>query len=118
MLTAFAVVLVVTNQSLGVTQSKVYHDQARYALDTLAEQSERLYSQGNGARTTLLLRFPDTLNRTEVSGQDISFYLQVRNGEQQELYRRINVNVSGTLPSIPGRHQITLESTQTGVVFS
>lgn len=118
LLAGFAVVLLVSNQSLSAAKSKLHHDQARLALDVLVENAERVYGQGVGAKQTILITLPETVNSTVLSGNDITINVLVRAGNIQEVYHRFPMNVSGSLPQTAGRHSITITSTVNGVVFS
>jgi len=118
LLAGFAAVMILSNQSLSTARSKIYHDQAHVAVDILSEYASRVYLEGQGAKQTVQVRFPETLASAALDEDAIILSLHVRGGNIQPVYAHLPMSISGNLPQNPGRHTIVIERVEAGVVFS
>ncbi len=101
-----------SSESLFSYRSGFREDQAQDALIQLKNAAELLYQQGSGAKTQVYITLPEGINTTNVSGRTlrVDFY----NGNT--IYRVLDFNVSGDLPTHSGGHWVDVQALS-GIVY-
>ncbi|MBW2965951.1 hypothetical protein KY342_02490 [Candidatus Woesearchaeota archaeon] len=110
-------VLVVNNKIMTGTSGRIESTKARTAVDTLSDSAELVYQQGVGSRTRVFVALPDEIQSFNASGQTLNMQLYA-GGSLKDVYRSLDFNVSGTLPSEEGNYWIYVEAKQGYVDFS
>ena len=75
----------------------------------ITDASESVYYLGKPSQTTLKFNFPEGIQSTSVSGKEIVFKIKIQGGVT-EVVQVSPVNISGTLPTSPGIHVITVKA--------
>ena len=90
---------------------------AQDTVDKLAEAAESIYLQGYPARITLSVYIPEGVTGYHVENRTILFKVRTFSGETH-VYSTPNTNVTGSLPTTAGRHQIVIRNEKTYVKIS
>lgn len=88
--------------------------QIQDALETLKQNAELVYQQGNGAKTEVYITFPEGIQSTNVSARTLKVVFFGNN----TIYRDFDFNISGNLSSSAGGHWVNIESVRGQVTFS
>ena len=115
-LTVLLTILVVNNKVMTGTGGRIESTKARNAVDSLSDAAELVYQQGVGARTRVFLTLPDEITGFTASGQTLAMQLHA-GGELNNVYRNLDFNVSGTLPTTEGIHWLYVEAREGYVRF-
>lgn len=112
-----AVLLIIfqfSSDSLLSYSSAFAEGQVQDALETLKQDAELVYQQGNGAKTQVYITLPEGIQYTNVTERTlkITFY----NGNS--LYRNFDFNITGNLSSHSGGQWIDVEAVSGQVSFS
>ncbi|VVB65731.1 Uncharacterised protein [Candidatus Gugararchaeum adminiculabundum] len=85
--------------------------QARVAVDALANAVDTVYSQGPGAKTKIVIYVPDGVQTdgTGIYGRELRYNLTIAEGAYADIYALARGNVTGTLPTVTGRHFVNVE---------
>lgn len=84
-------------------------NQALQIARKIVDSSETVYYLGKPSQTTLKLNFPDRIKSTNLSSGEVIFKIATKNGIA-EIVQVSSVNISGTLPTAPGIHIITIKA--------
>ena len=106
-------ILLVFNTDLSATFSSKYsRDKIKNALEDIANTAELSYNQGIGAKNKVYISLPNIIINSTVSGQTLTFnvYSNVNEEGYVPIYKNLNFNVTGSLPSTAGNHWVILES--------
>jgi hypothetical protein len=90
----------------------------RAGLDAIALGASSVYAQGNGSVRHVNLELSDSTFHSTVNGKTLRFVLYGRDQKNITFERSTIVNVSGILPRVGGKYQITLTSQGDNVVIS
>jgi len=90
--------------------------QARVAVDAIADSADRVYAQGPGATTTVEIYLPAGVNTAGFSGREVNIKLNLPTGGTTDVYALARGNLSGVMPTLPGRHVLVLTMNSTGEV--
>ena len=90
--------------------------QARVAVDSIADSADRVYAQGPGATTTVEVYLPAGINHAGFSGQEVNINLNLPTGGVTDVYSLARANITGTMPTLPGRHILVVGMNSTGQV--
>jgi len=97
--------------------------QARVAVDSIADAADRVYAQGPGATTTIEVYLPPGIAYAYIGtheGQptyrevDITLYLPT--GGTTDVYALARGNLTGVMPTLPGRHVLVERMDSSGNV--
>lgn len=78
-------------------------------LNDIARSSQLTYQQGNGARTQVYINIPKSVTRTIITNKTLSISLNVA-GLNATLYRRLDFNITGTIPDDEGYYWLNITS--------
>lgn len=87
---------------------------AREAVDEITEISTIVYSQGAPAKITKSIRFPQNIISTSISDKIIRIEMRYRSASN-DVFSIVDFNVTGTLPTTPGNHKISIEAISYGI---
>ena len=73
----------------------------------IVDASESVYYLGTPSQTTLELNFPDKIQSVSLSNREITFKLSTKSGIA-DIFQVSSVNMSGSVPTTPGIHRITI----------
>ena len=90
---------------------------AKHALDELASAAELVYQEGRGAQTKVYVTMPRNVIASSVRNQTLTINLSAM-GSNRTLFRRLDFNVSGTIPTDSGAYWLEVESFGTYVNIS
>lgn len=117
-----AVILVMPLVFMGNTQlsdarSSTNQMQAKQALNDIGAAVESVFAQGEPAKITLNVRFPDHINETSVGSNEIMVRIYAYGGTT-DVVKKFDFNVTGFLPSDDGYYDITIMAVKiTGVTW-
>ncbi len=86
---------------------------ANEAVNRIADASESVYAQGAPAKITVSVSLPDNINRTYVGSREIMISLNSYGGPT-DIYRRLDFNVTGSIPSDNGRYDVAVQAVKIG----
>ena len=75
----------------------------------IVDLSESVYYIGKPSQTTLKVNFPDKIKSVNLSSREVVFKIATSKGEA-EVVQVSSVNMSGSLPTSPGMHIITIKA--------
>ena len=75
----------------------------------IGDAAEEIYYLGKPSQTTIKLSFPDNIVSTNLSNREVLFRMRTRSGVSDVVYVTA-VNMSGSLPSSPGIHTLTIKA--------
>ena len=81
--------------------------QAMQISRKIVDSSESVYYLGKPSQTTLKLSFPDRIYSTNLSSREVLFRMKTISG-LSDVVQVSAVNISGTLPTTPGIHVLTI----------
>ena len=81
--------------------------QALQIARKIVDASESVYYLGKPSQTTLELNFPDKIQLINMSSKELVFKLKTKSGTA-EIVQISSVNMSGSLPTTPGIHTVTV----------
>jgi uncharacterized protein (UPF0333 family) len=90
--------------------------QARIAVDSIVDTVDRVYAQGPGTTTTVEVYLPPGINYASFTGQEVNINLNLPTGDNSDVYSLARGNITGTMPTLPGRHVLVVGMNQTGSV--
>ncbi|QLJ52435.1 MAG: hypothetical protein Sv326_0260 [Candidatus Fermentimicrarchaeum limneticum] len=90
--------------------------QARVAVDSIADSADRVYAQGPGATTTVEIYLPAGINSASFNKQEVNINLNLPTGGKTDVYALARGNLSGTMPTLPGRHVLVVRMNSSGQV--
>jgi len=91
--------------------------QARVAVESIADSADRVYAQGPGATTTVEVYLPSGINYANFSGREANINLYLPTGGTTDVYSLARGNLSGTMPTLPGRHVLVVTMNSSGQVY-
>jgi len=92
--------------------------QAAVAVSALVDASDTVFAQGPGARTSVDIFIPRGTNaaKTGVAVKEIRINVYMTNGDEHDYFALAKGNLTGSVPSSPGRHRLRLEMLANGTV--
>ncbi|MBI4399211.1 class III signal peptide-containing protein [Candidatus Micrarchaeota archaeon] len=90
------------------SQSTSQTTQVQSSLNTIIEASNLVYSQGPGARTRVLIYFPNNVNSTRIQGREVNIQLLVPGGTT-DVFGLANGNLTGNISTRSGQHVLRIE---------
>ncbi|NYZ78652.1 hypothetical protein H0N99_00730 [Candidatus Micrarchaeota archaeon] len=90
--------------------------QARIAVDSIADTADRVYAQGPGTTTTVEVYLPAGINYASFSNREVNINLYLPTGSSTDVYALSRGNLTGTMPTLPGRHVLVVTMNSTGNV--
>ncbi len=90
---------------------------ARDAVDKITDMSRIVYAQGAPAKITDKVKFPGNIISTTLSNQMIIMKISAGSASN-DIFNIVDFNVSGSLPTTPGVHRISVEAIDYGVNIS
>lgn len=91
--------------------------QARVAVDAIADSADRVYAQGPGATTTVEVYLPAGIERAEFNEREVNIKLNLPTGGTTDVYALARANLTGVMPTLPGRHVLVVTMNSSGVVY-
>ncbi len=83
--------------------------QAMQIARSVVDSSESVYYLGKPSQTTLKLNFPSNIQSTNLSNREVLLRIKTQSGVTDVL-QVASVNMSGSLPTTPGIHIITVKA--------
>ena len=83
--------------------------QALQIARNIVDASESVFYLGKPSQTTLKLNFPENIYSTNLSSREVVFKIKTANGIS-DIVQVSSVNISGSLPTSPGIHIITIKA--------
>ena len=114
-------ILLVFNTDLSGTYSTKYsRDKIKTALEDISVAAEQAYNQGQGAKSRVFISLPNIIIKSTVEGQTLTFniYYSVNSEGVTPVYKNLDFNVTGNLPSSAGNHWLIRESQGGSVKFA
>ena len=84
-------------------------NQALQIARRIVDSSETVYYLGSPSQTTLKFNFPDGIAATNISGREVVFKMETRNG-LTDVVQVSSINITGNLPTSQGVHIITIKA--------
>lgn len=109
------IIIIYYSQS-NVFEEEVAISQTNKALQEIVRAADTIYYLGPPSRQTISVRFPEVLREITIQEQAITVHLDIGSGRQVNAQTR-SANLTGTLPSNPGLHVITIQATDDGVLL-
>ena len=91
------------------TSDSISTNQALQIARKIVDSSESVYYLGKPSQTTLKLNFPGSIGSTNLSSREVVFKIKTKQGIA-EIVQVSSVNLSGSLPTTPGIHIITVKA--------
>ncbi len=116
----FSVLLIIAVIDLEILSSggeRFRITRAKHALDELASAAELVYQEGRGAQIKVFITMPRNVLGTSVSGQTMTINISAMEANRS-MFRRLDFNVSGTIPTESGAYWLEVESFGTYVNIS
>ncbi|MCX6777152.1 MAG: hypothetical protein NTY73_04275 [Candidatus Micrarchaeota archaeon] len=103
---------------LGITEIQISGQvsQAKIAVDSIADAADRVYAQGPGATTTVEVYLPTAVNYATLNNHEVNINIFLPTGETTDEYALSKGNLTGTLPTLPGRHVLVVGMVSNGSV--
>lgn len=83
---------------------------ARIAVDDLADAADSVYTQGVGAQTRVFVSIPSGVTSSAVSNRTIQLSLTAPSNGRNDIYRNLNFQVNGFLPTQEGNYWLTVRA--------
>jgi hypothetical protein len=113
-LAIFTMMLVVNQDVVKSYNSKFTVDRTNSALNDITNAAQSVYQQGVGAKTRVVVNFPDGIANVTFRNNIVKFRLDSNNLIQ----KKFEFNVSGKLVSYEGRRWVNFESSSnTSTIF-
>ena len=114
MIIGFVAVIIIPLIMFFYFQSEDYREsaienQVHQVAQKIIDNVEKVYYYGNPSKVTMQFTLPDKIVSAEVRSNDIVFVVAKRSGDS-DVYQTTKVNMTGSLPSTPGLHTISIES--------
>ncbi len=90
--------------------------QARVAVDSIADTADRVYAQGAGTITTVEVYLPAGINYASFTNHEVDINLNLPTGDTTDVYAIARGNLTGTMPTVPGRHVLVVGMNESGYV--
>ena len=93
--------------------------QAAVAVYALVDAADLVFAQGPGARTAVDIYVPRAVNpaKTGFYGKEIRIDIYMTSGAEHDYFALAKGNVTGSIPTTPGRHRMRVEMLQNGTVL-
>jgi uncharacterized protein (UPF0333 family) len=103
---------------IGITEIQISGQvsQTKVAVDSIADSADRVYAQGPGATTTVEIYLPPAVNYAKLTGQEVNINLFLPTGGTTDVYALSKGNLTGTVPTLPGRHVLVVSMASNGSV--
>ena len=89
--------------------SKYSKDQIKLSLDSIKSSADAVYSQGKGAKDSIIITLPSGIKNSSIVNQTLIY--EVYSGDSvNQIYRILDYNISGTLPFEEGQYKLSIES--------
>ena len=98
-----------SSESIAISKSKE-------GVESIAKSVNYVYSLGQGTRTTVFIDIPTNVIDTYIIANEIGVKVSTSAGIT-DVYATAMTNISGSLPTTPGRHFIIIKNTENGVVI-
>jgi len=104
---------------IGITEIEISGQvsQARVAVDSIADSADRVYAQGPGASTTVEIYLPVSVNYASLNGREVNLNLLLPTGGTTDVYAISKGTLSGSVPTLPGRHVLVVSMNSDGKVY-
>ncbi|MEM4389358.1 MAG: hypothetical protein QXG98_01710 [Candidatus Micrarchaeia archaeon] len=116
---AFLIVLIpVTYLAFQTTTTSTRMATARIAVESVVGAADALFAQSPGARTQVVIVLPDGVNaaRTYINGREVNVNVLLPGGGTADVFALAKGNLTGTMPTQPGKHLLTLTFLPSGTV--
>jgi uncharacterized protein (UPF0333 family) len=92
--------------------------QAAVAVSALVDAADLVFAQGPGARTAVDIYIPRAVNpeKTGLYGKEIRINVYMTNGAEHDYFALAKGNLTGSIPTTPGRYRMIVEMLQNGTV--
>ncbi len=103
--------LLYVNAAVGSTREELQVSQARNSLARIRDAADAAFVEGPPARFLLSLNFPEGIESTSVSGQEVSMRVLLYGGlGESDAFATTIGNVSGSIPSQSGLVRILVKA--------
>ena len=104
--------------ALSSIEDSTRSSQAQAAIVALTDASDLVLAQGPGSSTIVDVYMPRAVNpiKTNLTGKEIRINVFMTNGAEHDFFALTKGNLTGALPTTPGRHRLRVEMLYSGVV--
>ncbi len=85
-------------------------EKAKIVINELGDAAQQVYQQGVGAQTRIFVSIPKGVYSTQVSGQTLRISLTSTSQQTRDVYKNLNFQVIGYIPTEEGNYWITVKS--------
>ena len=101
--------LIIYYKYTSETTNSVVYGQSLQIARKIIDSSESVYYLGKPSQTTLKVNFPDNIYSINLSNKELVFKVKTING-LSDIVQISSVNLSGSLPTSPGVHIVTVKA--------
>lgn len=108
----FSVLLVIVAINLDMLSAgseRMRLTKARHAVDEIAKQAELIYQEGAGAMTKVYINMPEAVDATLIRNKTLIINVSASGGIR-EISRRVDFNITGTIPDEAGSYWVEVIS--------
>jgi uncharacterized protein (UPF0333 family) len=98
------------------TKDTVLINQVDKIANTLIDNAESVYNLGYPSKTTIKVYIPEKIKSINISSNQITFIISTSSREI-EIFKESSIDLEGSLSTVPGLHEIIIESTGDGVLI-
>lgn len=112
LLIIFLIIFVVNSDMSSLFSSRFSNDKIKMSLDDIVLSSEMVYSQGRGAKTEIFISLPSNIYSSSIENNTLLYktYPLIDTESYHDIYRIVDFNITGSLPSSSGNYRMQLES--------
>ena len=100
-------IFVFNTNTLNSVNTELRIDKARTFVNDIGDSAELVYLQGVGSKTKIYISLPESINTSKISDKTISVTFK---GSNDIIYRNLDFDVNGTLPTSEGLFWVYLET--------
>jgi len=113
-LVIFIAILSVNDDITSSISNKFEVTKAKTSLEDLANAAELVYQQGTGAKTQVYITLPNNVNSVSIAGQILNINMYA-GGNPRDVYRTVDFQVAGNIPTEEGSYLVAVEAFDTYV---
>jgi len=105
------------NNSVGVTRIELQSSYALHAVSRLKAAADSVYVQGEPAKFTVIVTFPEGTESVGISDYEISIRMRNAAGTSDAIATTLGP-LTGSLSATPGAHRVTVRMNGTNVLIT
>jgi hypothetical protein len=90
---------------------------ASNSVQKIGQTSDWIYSQGQPAKTTILVQIPKNVEEISFNGKMMNWKIRTSSGTSDIYYISV-ANLTGSLPKTPGYYNVLIQAIENGVNIS